>query len=384
MNIRLFDSTGNLFCGGELPFYDTDKLHTVDKRDADFIIAKALEINPKLFEQGFQVGVSPNNNTVYFYKHAPKAVNAFENKDMIFATCVQVCNTDGIVNRVCAIYCTPEEFEKKVLPRAIEGFEVEKLESYKNPKANDLNACSGNYKLKALDGIEKQDLSLAQGLEKVFHCIDKDERANEKNDWLIALQSFGCLKEERGYDDAIHLVPTTKPQYIYKAYQLLQDMTRNNPNIRNIKYDTDSGQITFEAYCVNSAIQKWRPMRMTVLNDHLEFHQMLIDTNSVIDKKALKSMLEEKDLGSIWGNDMGTSGDFTKGFYYWLFSTQRLEAYQESIEFKNGRREIGADGHSIIRLSDEEWAKKQAQMAQAETSTEQTEKPQKKSWFGKK
>jgi len=382
MNIRLFDSTGNY--AHDLPFFETDNLHTVTKKDADFIIAKALEINPKLFEQGVQVGVSPNNNTVYFYKHAPKAINAFENKDMIFATCVQVCNTDGQINRVCAIYCTPDEFENKTLPLAIEGFEVAKVGDYQNCKPTDLINAVGRQKLKMLDGIEKQDLSLALGLEHIFQCESKDERANEKNDWLIRLQSLGCLKEERGNGNMLHLVPTTKPQYMYKAYQMIQDITKSNPNIRNIKYDVKECKITFEAYEKNQRFPegKWRPLRMNVLNDHLEYHGMLIDTKSAVDKKALQDMLNDPNLPEVFGDYMGTQGFFTEGFYYHCLETDRLDSYWKNIDMRSGRIEVH-DG-ALVRLNDTEWAEKQARLKEQSTETSEPAKPQKKSWFGKK
>ena len=312
MEALLFDSEDNY------GIYDTNKLYTVQKSDVDEIVRKALSVKPNLFNEGYEVNVSPMTNTVWLAKHSPLRVNDFESRDMVYAIGIQICRTDREINRVFAVYETPEQFGMKYHPNAIEGFEYNRY--YDRAMATDENTNAVDVlnrkadmtgfvikrKLNKMKGIDKQDLPFLGELEDVFQTEYKSSRVNDRNEYLEKLYSLGCVEwEEHQFVDRdkpqMALKWTTKPQYIYKAYQFIMDASRNIPNISNLRYDVDTCTISFNQIDKNGHEYK---MALNVLNDHLEYKYMLFDLNSTVDKERFKGYLPE--LCSWKGDDMET------------------------------------------------------------------------------
>ena len=371
--------------------YDTNNLYVVSKADADLIVQKALEINPKLFEQGYEVGVSPQNNTVYFYKHAPKPVNAFEAQDMIFATCVTVCATDKQVCRVCSIYCTPEEFEKKKLPTAIDGYEVSEIFAKADEKETNLENYVSKSKMEKLKGIEKQDLSLLVGLENAYKCVERDGFVNDRNDLVMNIYNTGAVQVVEGNGNMPKLNITTQPQYVYRAYQFIKDAVGNDPNVSNIRYDVPKGVITLDKFFRNDFYPngKTKTVEFKVFNDYIFKDNAMLDTRSSTDKELLKSKVN--CLEAIHGDSCGNGNyDFAKSLYLHNFFNSRLYAYIDEKEHKAGRwiannwvDENGKQHYGERRLTDAEWAEKQAQM-KVEQSSPEPEQKKKTGFFGKR
>lgn len=317
MEALLFDSEDNY------GIYDTNKLYTVQKSDVDEIVRKALSVKPNLFNEGYEVNVSPMTNTVWLAKHSPLRVNDFESRDMVYAIGIQICRTDREINRVFAVYETPEQFGMKNHPNAIEGFEYNRY--YDRAMATDENANAVDVldgkadmtgfvikrKLNKMKGIDKQDLPFLGELEDVFQTEYKSSRVNDRNEYLEKLYSLGCVEWEEGHsfqtlmdkEPRMALKWTTKPQYIYKAYQFVKEASRNIPNISNLRYDVDTRLITFDL--MNKDGRK-TTARLNVLNDHLEYNYMLFDLNSTVDKERFKQYLPE--LTSWSGDRMETRG----------------------------------------------------------------------------
>ena len=362
MFLSLFNSDNTLST------YDSDKLYTIQKADIDYIVDKALEIKPDLFKDKYEIGVSPKNNTVYIWKHAPIKVNSFEQKDMIFATCIQVSKTDKEINRVCAIYCEPQDFNSHILPTAIEGFEINNAMEKAKEEQVTMENTEIKYKLQKLEGIEKQDLFIAGELEKVFNCVEKDERVNDRNEFLINLFTIGNFEEMKDEEDVAYLKNKTKPQYIYKAYQFLQDALGKEKNIKNIAYDVEKCQVSFEKQIFNSFNPngKWVKTTYNVINDYIERENAFFNLKSTEDKDRFKQNL---DLANQFHGDglRARLSDFDRNFYLIFLKNSRVSDYKEAQRFTKERsmlyydfehpRKDGQPSWGVYAMNDEEFEK---------------------------
>ena len=349
--------------------YDSEKLYTIQNADIDYIVDRALEIKPDLLKDKYEIGVSPKNNTVYLWKHAPIKVSAFEQKDMIFSICIQVSKTDKEVNRVCAIYCEPKDFNSHVLPTAIEGFEINNAMEKAKEEQVTMENTEIKYKLQKLEGIEKQELFIAGELEKVFNCIEKDERVNDRNDFLLNLFTIGSFEEMKDEESGkIYLKNKTKPEYVRKAYEFMQEALGNEKNIRNISYDLEKGQVSFEKQITSSFSPngRWVKTVYIVLNNYIEKENAFFDLTSNEDRNKFK---QNPDLANQFHGDTlkARLSDFDKFLYLHFLENNRVDDYKSAQRFTKERSMLfydfehpnkdGQPSWGVYAMNDEEFEK---------------------------